>query len=135
MRSSSTPAIPTRASTCFTAPGTYAWCFQGRQSPTLRGHACCSRRVFRLVTTSLAPMSAWSCFSELTPARAAPTRASPPTTRLRWRASDTRTSRGPTTHRFRNAPRSKSLVCFFNDKVDKLWVDDESQERPETHWA
>ncbi|MDQ3661131.1 MAG: DUF427 domain-containing protein [Actinomycetota bacterium] len=32
-------------------------------------------------------------------------------------------------------PKIESLICFFNEKVDELWVDDELQEWPETHWA
>jgi len=32
-------------------------------------------------------------------------------------------------------PKIESLVCFFNEKVDELWVDDKRRERPDTHWA
>ncbi len=32
-------------------------------------------------------------------------------------------------------PKIESLICFFNEKLEELWVDDERQERPDTHWG
>ena len=32
-------------------------------------------------------------------------------------------------------PKIENLVCFYNERVDELWVDGELTPRPETRWS
>ena len=33
------------------------------------------------------------------------------------------------------APKIKGLLCFFNERVDAIYVDDELQPKPQTRWS
>ena len=38
-------------------------------------------------------------------------------------------------HPIPEMPKIETLVCFFNERVDEIWVDGELMPRPTTRWS
>ena len=105
---------------------------RGRHATPVRSS---SRRGCRPATTCPGPTSGWTSSSPPTPRRGARTRAWRATTRCGPAARLVRDIAWYYRHPIPECAKIENLVCFFNERVDAIYVDGERQPRPKTRWS